>query len=136
MNEDLEITTTSPESEIPKKYAMSPRELLKLQKLKHDRDTSNAIQKAGGNIQNLRNQLEQEKRRQERVQPLVLKNPTADLTAQRDRLERAAKIKNAGSFQNQQRKAELEKTPRKIDFETIKQRAKELEKFMQDGIML
>lgn len=138
MNEDLETTTSSPpQLQAPKKYAVSPRELLKLQKLKKDRDTSIAIQKAGGNIQNLKNQLEQEKRRQERLQPLVLRKPTlADLTAQRDRLQRAAEIKNAGSLQNQQRKAELLKTPKKIDPETIKQHVEELEKFIQEGIIL
>ena len=135
MNEDLEVTRTESKLQAPKRFGVSPRELLKLQKLKRDRDTTTAIQQAGGNILNLKNQLEQEKRRQERVQPLVLKKPSqADLTAQRDRLLRAAEIKKSGSLQNEQRQAEIQKTPKKIDLETIKQRAEELQKFIQDGI--
>lgn len=120
----------------PQKYGASLREIQKIQKLQQNRDTAAAIQKAGGNIQNLRNMLEQEKARQSKAQPLVLKGPTqADLTLQRERLKRAEEIKNAGSLQNEQRRDVIQSTQRIVDEETKKVRADELKEYLKNGMV-
>lgn len=134
MNEDLQVRRRS-QLISPKEYGVSPRELLNLQKMKRKRDESQAIQQAGGNFLNLKNQQEQEKRRKERVEPFVLSNPSqADILLQRDRSMRAAEIQKAGSLLNEQRYVELQNTPNLVNPETVQVRKEQLNQYIEDGL--